>query len=203
MTILGAGGHAKVVLAALRARGIDDLRVLDENEAVWGTVICGVPIEGGFDLLQPGEEAHIAIGSNAARESLARRFPLVHWQTIVHPTAWVCPTVEIGVGTFVAAGAVVQVEVRLGSHVIVNTGATIDHESIIADFAQIAPGAHLGGRVHMHPRSFVGIGAAVHQGAILEHDATLGGGAFLKGVVPCGETWVGVPARRLVPSTEG
>lgn len=203
MTILGAGGHAKVVIAALRALGIDDIKVLDDNPDTWGRSILGVPIAGGFDLLKPGEQAHLAIGSNAARQALHDRFAGVEWQSLVHPTAWVCPTAVLGQGSFVAAGSVVQVEVQIGKHVIVNTGATIDHESVIGDFAQIAPGAHLGGRVQMYPRSFVGIGASVHQGAILEADSTLGGGAFLKGCLPEGETWVGVPAKRLVRSTKG
>ncbi len=203
MTILGAGGHAKVVIAALRALGIQDVKVLDDNPDTWGQTILGVPIAGGFDLLKPGDKAHIALGSNAIRQSLHDRLEGVEWQTIVHPTAWVCPTAVLGQGSFVAAGSIVQVEVQIGKHVIVNTGATIDHESIIGDFAQIAPGAHLGGRVRMHARSFVGIGASVHQGAILEAGSTLGGGAFLKGTLPEGETWVGVPARRLVPSTKG
>jgi len=202
MTILGAGGHAKVVIATLRALGVYEVRILDENPNVWGQSLLGIPVAGGFDLLKPGDTAHLAIGSNVARQSLHHRFGGVVWETIIHPTACVCPTAILGQGSFVGAGAVVQVEVQIGKHAIVNTGATIDHESVIGDFAQIAPGAHLGGRVQIYPRSFVGIGASVHQGAILEADSTLGGGAFLKGCLPEGETWVGVPARRLVPSTK-
>src|SRR5580700_5241095 len=72
--VLGAGGHAKVVIATLQAVGRAVYGILDDDDALHGSYILGVPVIGrtndakGFKHL----EAIIAIGDNQARRQLAR-----------------------------------------------------------------------------------------------------------------------------------
>lgn len=188
-----------MVIAAARAVGLEPWRILDDSEAAWGSEIMGVPIAGGLGLLEPDEAAHIAIGSNVARRRIAEARPEAAWTTILHPFSWICPTASIGPGSLVCAGAVIQPEAVLGPHVIVNTRASVDHECELGGYAQAAPGAALGGRVKIGLEGYAGIGCSVHQGSEIGERAVLGGGAFLKGSIPQGEVWAGVPARRLTP----
>ena len=44
---------------------------------------------------------------------------------------------------------------------IVNTGASVDHECVIGDAVHLAPGARLAGRVTVGEAAWVGIGAVV------------------------------------------
>lgn len=194
--VIGAGGHAKVVISAARAAGWHVVGVLDSNASRWGQEFCGTRIRGSDEGLQAEETpAVIAIGDNVARERIAERHAQQLWATIVHPRAWVDPTATVGPGTVVFAGAIVQPDCTIGAHVIVNTGASIDHECRVQDFSQVAPGAHLGGNTVLGHGSFVGIGASLHQGAEVGDRAVLGGGSFLKGRLAPDCMAVGVPAR--------
>src|SRR5690606_10897483 len=115
----------------------------------WGAVIMGVPVKGGLDTLKNFNcEAVIAIGSNAVRQKIAQAYSAA-WATLIHPRAWVDESSTVGPGTVVMAGAVIQPEARIGSHVIINTCASVDHECSLKDYAQISPGARLGGNVNV------------------------------------------------------
>ena len=75
--IIGAGGHAKVVIDTLRTLGtFDVLGVLDDDPVRLGTVVLRVPIRGEASLESIDrfgiEQAIIAIGSNRA---LRRQWP--------------------------------------------------------------------------------------------------------------------------------
>ena len=60
--------------------------------------------------------------------------------TVVHPTAVISRSAKIGDGSFLAANAVVGVNAIVGRFTIVNTGATIDHDNVIADGVNIERG---------------------------------------------------------------
>lgn len=104
----------------------------------------------------------VAIGDNRARkrEAQAHSGP---WATLIHPKASVSPSASIGEGTVIMAGAIVQAGASIGKHVIVNTGARIDHDCVIGDYAHIAPGVVLCGGVVVEEGAQVGCGVAVAQ----------------------------------------
>ncbi len=93
------------------------------------------------ELIQTGVDAiFFAFGDGAARIRLAQQVVEMGFTmpVIVHPRAVVAADVSLGQGTFVAAGAVINAQARIGSNVIVNTSASVDHESVIEDGAHIA-----------------------------------------------------------------
>ncbi|MFN8220155.1 MAG: acetyltransferase [Fimbriimonadales bacterium] len=195
VVVLGAGGHAKVVISALRAAGQVPVGVFDDRRELWGHSVLGVSVLG--PVVEAASKEHpaiIAIGDNAVRERLADALAL-EWIAVVHPHAWVDPTAHLGEGTVVFAGAVVQPDVKIGRHAIVNTSASVDHDGQIGEFAQIAPGAHLGGNVVLRQGAFVGLGASVIQGMEIGEWSIVGAGATVVGDVPPRTTVLGTPAR--------
>lgn len=199
VTVLGAGGHGKVVVATLQAAGIEVTAVLDDDPARWGGELLGVEIGGPTARLEHGM-AVAAVGDNRARAALVGRFgPGVTWIPAVHPSAVVHPSARIGPGSVIFAGAVVQPDSAVGAHVIVNTGATVDHDCRLGDYVHVAPGAHLGGHVTVGAGTLVGLGAAVLPERALGSWAVVGGGATVAADVADGATVVGVPARPLPP----
>lgn len=194
--VVGAGGHAKVVIATLRAAGVSVAGVLDDRPEMWGQSVLGCEVLGGSTLLDgPDVQAVLAIGSNAVRRNLAGRYPRVRWVSAVHPAAVVEASVTVGAGTVVFAGAVVQPDTVLGQHVIVNTGATVDHDCMLGDFVHVAPGSHLAGSVRLNDGVFVGTGAALVPGVRVGAWATVGAGSVVLGDLPAGTIAYGVPAR--------
>ncbi len=192
LVILGAGGHAEVVADA--ARSGDDPWHVEEF----------VPEAGEAALLERldaapiGQRPALVIGFGASAEARAAavaRFEDHAWATVVHRTAWVSPSAELGPGTVVLAGAIVNAGARIGRHAIVHTAAVVEHEARVGDFVHVGPGALLGGGAVVGEHARVGLGAAVRDHISIGARATVGMGAVVVGDVAAEAVVVGNPAR--------
>jgi sugar O-acyltransferase (sialic acid O-acetyltransferase NeuD family) len=198
ITVLGAGGHAKVIISTLIAANITISRILDDNPDKWGSRVFDIKITGPFSEMDPGntERAVIAIGDNKTRKRISERFQHVRWMTaVIHPDAYVHPTVRLGRGTVVFAKAVVQPDTVIGDHCIINTGATIDHDCRIGNYVHIAPGVNLAGEVCLEEGVFCGIGGKAITGITVGRWSTVGAGSVVIKDLPEYSLAVGVPAK--------
>lgn len=195
IAIVGAGGHAKVVIATVRAAGGEVRAVYDDDQGRWGHEILGVPVRGPISADAVGTgPAIIAIGDNRAREAIARQIE-AQWVSVCHPGAIVHPTVSLGPGTVVFAGTVVQPEATIGAHSILNTASSVDHDCIVGDFVHIGPGVRVCGGVTLDQGVLLGVGARVAPNVQIGAWSTAGAGAVCVVDVPRETTVVGVPAR--------
>ncbi|MGE0396551.1 MAG: acetyltransferase [Kofleriaceae bacterium] len=194
--IVGAGGHAKVVIATARAGGITAIRVVDDNPAKHGMTILGITVEGGCEsvLADPSARVVLAIGDNHTRLHRATS-AACEFATLVHPSAVIEPSVTLGAGTVVFAGAIVQPDSRLGRHVIVNTHASIDHDAVIGDAVHVCPGSHLSGAVTLGEGAFLGAGSTVAPNRTVGAWTVVGAGGVVVHDLPDNVVAVGVPAR--------
>lgn len=200
IVVLGAGGHAKVVLATMKEAGISASFVLDDDQEKWGKAILGVPVIGDFSKLVDLEDAQavVAIGDNVVRKKVVETWSsYCSWLTVIHPQAYVHPTAKIDEGSVVFAGACIQPDVTVGEHAIVNTGVIIDHDCRIEDFVHIGPGAALAGGVWIKEGAFLGIGCKVVPGKTVGEWATVGAGAVVIQDIPAFAVAVGIPAREI------
>jgi len=134
--VFGASGHAKVVIDIIERQGLYEIAFLaDDDPALKGKEIYNYQVIGGKPELLATDirQGIVAIGSNRARGSVttwlkANGFELV---TVLHPSAQLARGVNIGNGTVVMAGAVINSDTSIGNDVIVNTRASIDHDCVI------------------------------------------------------------------------
>jgi sugar O-acyltransferase (sialic acid O-acetyltransferase NeuD family) len=196
IAVIGAGGPAKVVISTLRFAGFQVEAIFDDDPGKRGLRLLDVPVLGPTSELNPDKfnSCIIAVGQNRTREKIASQQKL-EWITAIHPQAWIDPSVKIGAGTVVFAGAVIQPDTVIGDHVIVNTGATIDHDCVIGDFVHLAPGVHLAGDVQVGRGTFVGIGSVAIPGIRIGKNCVIGAGsAVIRNVADSSVTY-GVPAK--------
>jgi sugar O-acyltransferase (sialic acid O-acetyltransferase NeuD family) len=194
--LLGAGGHAAVVLATLVDAGFEVVAVLDDHEKAWGRELFGRRVDGPLSKARERAEvpAIIGVGDNAARQRIAASLEL-DWLSLVHPRAYVHTSVAMAEGSVVFAGAVVQPRATIGAHAIVNTSASVDHDCVVGAFAHVGPGCHLCGEVSIGTGALLGVGAVARPGARVDEWATVGAGAAVVGTIPPRAIAVGVPAR--------
>ena len=175
-TIHGRGSHGRVIFDAIAALEPNpQVRWTDDSE---GT------------RPKPHESFICGIGDNRTRRSIGGTM------TVIHPSATISRTAEIGLGTFVGANAFIGPMAKIGRGVIVNTGAIVEHECVVGDFVHVASNATLSGKSTVGEGALIGAGATVRFGQGVGDWATVGCGACVVKDVPPGETWVGVPARR-------
>src|SRR5574342_388031 len=117
--IFGASGHAKVVIDIFeRMRGIKPAFVLDDDENKHASTIGGYPVIGGRDALiasrRKVKAGIVAIGDNAARSRVAAWLAEHGFRaaSAIHPAAAIARDVEIGDGTAVMAGVVINSDSR-------------------------------------------------------------------------------------------
>lgn len=194
--ILGAGGHAKVVADILLQQGASVLGFLDDDPMMWDRKPLGLPVLGTIESAHDFPSASLVhgIGSNLVRRQLAIQFRERGWQQAVHPQAIIAPSVRLGIGVVIAAGAVVNPDATIGDHTIINTCASVDHDAVIGPCAHIAPGARIAGTVHVGPGTLVGIGATVIPSRTIGAWAIIGAGATVITDIPDSVTAMGVPA---------
>lgn len=202
--IFGASGHAKVVIDAVeRAAREKVLFICDDAEERRGCTLMGYSIIGGrAALLARAHEvrrAVVGIGDNTARihvsDWLIERG--YSFSTVVHPAASVGRDVQIGDGSVVFAGCVINSGTTVGRHAIVNTAATIDHDCEIGDGVHVAPGAHLCGGVSVGPGTLVGAGSTIIPGVRIGAGVVIGAGSTVLENVPEGARVGGSPCRPL------
>jgi sugar O-acyltransferase (sialic acid O-acetyltransferase NeuD family) len=204
--IIGAGGHARMVVEIFRAMGLGTPQaVLDADSSRWGGELDGVPIVGGDDCL--GELALkgarcfvVGVGATADNARRRRVFEMglaagLQPLLLQHPTAIVSPRAAIAAGTQVFPGAIVNAGSLIGANVIVNSGAIVEHDCIIEDHAHVATGAVLTGTVSVGCGAHIGAGAVVRQRLRVGEWAVVGAGAVVIRDVAPRVVVVGVPAR--------
>jgi acetyltransferase-like isoleucine patch superfamily enzyme len=92
------------------------------------------------------------------------------------------------------AGVVINTGSRIGRFVIVNTGATVDHDNLIEDGVHISPGCHLAGNVICRADAFIGTGASIIPRIQIGARVVIGAGAAVISDVPPDVLAVGCPA---------
>ncbi len=194
VAILGAGGHAKMVIDVLRQQAA--LRVIGVVAAPPPAFadLLGVPVLGGSDRLTPLYEdglrlAIVGIGALARPRLRVEKFAELAriglgFPAVVHPRAIVEPSAALAAGVQVFSGAMIGAAAKVEFGAIVNTGAIVSHDCIVGEFAHLTPGVVLAGDVRVGRGALVGMGVLVNVGVRIGAWAKIGNGARIHGDVP-------------------
>lgn len=200
MVVIGAGGHAKVVVELARSCGFEVVGCLDADDTP--RLVVGAPVIGNDDMVsslfsEGVRFAALGIGNNRVRERIGVELEALGFTlpALISPNAVVSPSSEVERGAIVMPGAVLNAECRIGPFSIVNTSASVDHDCRLGVAVHVAPGSRLAGSVIVGDRAMVGVGSAVAPGVSIGADATLGAGATAIHDVPSNTIAVGTPAR--------
>jgi len=213
VVVIGTSGHAKVIVDILKK---------DSNYRLLGCLahskadiesFCGIPVLGEDAELSDLVERYqihalvIGVGDNFRRSQIAARIqqfnPGVQFARAIHPQAIIAEDVQIGEGSVVMAGTVINSGCQIGRHCIVNSRASLDHDSILEDFSSLAPGVTSGGDCHIEQFSAVNIGAILAHGVTVGRHSVVGAGSLLLQSVESHVVAYGSPAKVIRTRQEG
>lgn len=201
--LLGAGGHAKVLLDILLEQNVEILGIVEKEGTDKLTDLCGVHVIGNDSDILRYSSAEIelvngigSVGSTALRQKIYEYFNRqgYRFRQVIHPNAIISQRADLGEGVQIMAGAVVNIGTRVGEDTLINTNVSVDHDCLIGAHVHIAPGATLSGGVTVSDGSHIGTGASVVQGIEIGANVIVGAGAVVVNNVAAGRTVCGVPA---------
>lgn len=165
--IIGAGGHAKVVLDAILKTG--DYEVIGFAD---DHLFSGMEVTEGYSVITNTNSLNdfkdcfdrfvVAIDDNKSRCTLYQNLINEYEPaTIIHPDASIATSAEIGAGTVILAQAVINSHVQIGVNCLINSLCLIDHGTIIGEHSHIAQGTIIGSEVHIPPMYVTELGEKI------------------------------------------
>lgn len=201
LIIIGNGGHASVLVETLILQkeeilGFTNpnfeenqflLNYLGNDDVIYNYDPNEVELVLGLGMLKP----------DSIRSVIFTKFKKIGYKfkNIVHPTAIISPSVNIGEGVQIMAGVILQTNVIVADNTIINTGVIIDHNSKILSNVHVAPGCKISGNVTLNNNCFIGAGTTIINNVRVGESCLVGAGSLLIKSFPSGCTVLGVPAK--------
>ena len=182
LILIGGGGHCRSAIDVIEAEGSHRIIGVLEEPAFEGSDVMGYPILGTddelTDLVGQGVGVIVTVGQIKTSKIRERAFFSAKeagalLPVIVSPHAYCSRHANIGAGTMVMHGAIVNAACVVGENCIVNSMVLLEHDVSIGDHTHIATGARVNGGVKIGPRCFIG------SGAVLHNDIEIGEGAII------------------------
>jgi sugar O-acyltransferase (sialic acid O-acetyltransferase NeuD family) len=205
--IFGTSGFAREVGDIAEALGYQPIYLAANPDelATWAFDQPAI-LESELETLGPIPFA-IGIGENHIRERVATRYrDQLSFPSLIHPTSSFGrgqrAKIEAQNGVIVCAGVRFTNSIEVGAFCIFNLNATVGHDCVFEDFANVAPGATISGNVRVATRAWIGTGAAINQGSNTERlvigaDTTIGSGSVVVKSTDASAVYVGIPAKRI------
>ncbi len=202
--ILGAGGNCLDAAEAFQEQEpATPVGFLDDNIRQ-GNVAGGFGVFGRIEGAKYLENAMFlnAVGSPSsyqAKPEITERAggDRIAWANVVHRTAWVSRSAQLGKGVLILSGVTVASEARIGDHVAILPNSVISHHAELEDYVIVAGGVNVASSVKIKRNAYVGAGASIREGVTIGERALVGMGSVVLEDVAPGSVVVGCPARPL------
>ncbi len=116
------------------------------------------------------------------------------------PAAIFSDSCEVGNGCIICANAIVTTDVQIGGHVHIDRNCNVGHNAVIGEFTTLYPAANISGNTCLGSCCEIGTNSVILQRLTIANQTRVGAGAVVtKDIEEPNYTYVGVPARKLVP----
>jgi sugar O-acyltransferase (sialic acid O-acetyltransferase NeuD family) len=182
---IGGGGHCRACIDVLEAQKTFSLVGIVLQRDDLRREVLGFPVLGSDEDLPEllGETADVLIaigqiGSAAARiglykklQGLNARFPVIK-----SDFAYCSSRADIGDGSILMHGSIVNSGAQVGRNCIVNSQALIEHDVNICDHCHISTGSKINGGASIGEGVFIGSGCVIREGVSIGAGTVIGAG---------------------------
>lgn len=149
----------------------------------------------------------IAIGDNWARCNVSLQIsalvPDFKFVNAIHPSVIIGNNVKIGEGVTAMAGVIFNPKSVIGNFTFFATGAQIEHDCVISDFASVSAGSVTGGHVKLGKYSALTLGVTVLDRLEIGENTVVGAGSLVLKSLPSDVLAYGNPAKIIRNRTTG
>ncbi len=144
-------------------------------------------------------ELLIAIGNNYLREKISillqKKFKTIKWATYIAKSSNIKNKVKVFPGSMIMENVLLNNNVTIGKHVLINSGSIIEHDNRFEDYSSCGPGIVTGGEVKVGKKSFIGLGARIKDKIEIKQNSIIGLGSVVISNCKANSIYIGSPAK--------
>ncbi len=213
IVLIGGGGHAKVIMDIVERENKYIIVGLIDSFKKKGEKVLEYEVLGNENELPELMEKYsfdsgiIAIGNNWTRKQFHHKISAAHPQfkfvSAIHPNAIIGKNCSIGYGTVIMAGVVINSDTVIKNFCIVNTSASVGHDSYLENYSSVAPKSGLAGGVKIGECTAVSMGAIVLQTLSIGDNCIIGASSLVNKNVNSNNIVYGIPGKIIKELTDG
>jgi sugar O-acyltransferase (sialic acid O-acetyltransferase NeuD family) len=202
--IVGAGTYGEAMCELAEILGYSVKGFYDEDDSKLNGFIMGVEVIGKFSELDKveinGNSFIVAIGNNIARLNIMTRINELggFTPTLIHPSAIISPSAEIGIGVYIQANAYIWTKVKIDDFCIISPGVVIAHHSTVGKACLVSTLSGIGASISIGEKVFIGMGCTIVTGVNnVGENSIIGAGAVVLNDTDKNSVYAGVPAKKI------
>lgn len=194
IVLLGGGGHCRSCIDVIELGGeyaiagiIETAAKRNQHQELLGYSIIGT--DADLSAIARKYSCLITVGQIKNVDPRRRLFEQLQdleasMPVIISPLAHVSGHAEIGPGSIIMHGAIINAGARIGKNCIINSQALIEHDAVIADHCHISTGAIVNGGTIVGTESFLGSRSVTYEYIEIGAQSLIGGGTIVRKSIP-------------------
>lgn len=198
VAIIGAGGHTRSLISGILQSGYLISGIYDESfQDGSNEQIMGIPLVGKTDQIPHDLPIIISVGNLVKRFQLYQTFQSrLLKANIIHDSAQIFEA-KMGFANQLFASALLNNEVHIRDHNILNTRSILEHEVSIGSHNHISVGAIICGRVRIGSHCFIGAGTVINDKISICDHVTIGSNSTVIRDISEPGVYAGSPCQRV------
>lgn len=202
-----AGPQTRVIIDMLQNQPeYTIIGIIDSIQPV-GSVYYGHQVIGRQNDIKKLSETYdfqsgiVGLGDNYLREKVVleilqqnENFKFIN---AISNFSYISPTAKIGVGNVIMPGVVVNSEVVMKNHCIINTNSSLEHNSFMEDFSSLSAGVTTGGYFTIGKYSAIALGVTILDRTSIGENVVVGSGSLVTKNLESHGLYYGSPAKRI------
>jgi sugar O-acyltransferase (sialic acid O-acetyltransferase NeuD family) len=213
LVLIGGGNQAHYTIDIINKEGkYNIIGIIDSIEEI-GTYKFGYKIIGRQENLKNLIEEYnidcgiISIGDNWSRYYVSKKLlelvPNFKFVNAIHPSVIIGDNVKLGVGVVAMAGVIFNPKSIIGDFTFFATGAQIEHDCVINDYASVSAGSITGGFVKINKFSAITLGVVIMDRIEIGENTVVGSSSLVTKNLPDDVLAYGNPAKIIRTRNKG
>jgi sugar O-acyltransferase (sialic acid O-acetyltransferase NeuD family) len=213
LVLIGGGNQAHYTIDIINKEGkYNIIGIIDSIEEI-GAYKFGYKIIGRQENLKNLIEEYnidcgiISIGDNWSRYYVSKKLlelvPNFKFVNAIHPSVIIGDNVKLGVGVVAMAGVIFNPKAIIGDFTFFATGAQIEHDCVINDYASVSAGSITGGFVKINKFSAITLGVVIMDRIEIGENTVVGSSSLVTKNLPDDVLAYGNPAKIIRTRNKG